>query len=166
MREPIKDRIRLEHIAAAAANIARYTEGKTYNDLLTDDMMCYAVVYNILSVGEAAYHLTKAFQREHPETPWEDIMKMRNILAHDYYKLKLQTVWEVVQHDLPPLRKQIIRYLAETDWDKWENNLVVVHETAAHKSLVQAAGRMKLRGYDIDEICKITGLPREEIESI
>ena len=166
MREPIKDRIRLEHIATATANIARYTEGKTYNDLLTDDMMCYAVVYNILSLGEAAYHLTKAFQREHPDTPWEDIMRMRNILAHDYYKLKLQTVWEVVQHDLPSLRKQITRYIAETDWDEWEKNLVVVHETAAHKSLVQTASRMKLRGYDIDEICKITGLPREEIEAL
>jgi len=166
MREPIKDRIRLEHIAAAAANIARYTEGKTYDDLLEDDMMCYAVVYNILAVGEAAYHLTKAFQREHPDTPWEDIMKMRNILAHDYYKLKLQTVWEVVQHDLPPLRKQVTRYIAETDWDEWEKNVVVVNETAAHKSLVQTAGRMKLRGYDTDEICQITGLSREEVEAL
>ena len=129
-------------------------------------MMCYAVVYNILAIGEAAYHLTKAFQREHPDTPWEDIMKMRNILAHDYYKLKLQTVWEVVQHDLPPLREQVARYLAETDWDEWEKNVVVVNETAAHKSLVQTAGRMKLRGYDTDEICKITGVPREEIEAL
>ena len=166
MREPLKDRIRLEHIVASAANIARYTEGKTYDDLMADDMMCYAVVYNILAIGEAAYHLTKAFQREHPDTPWEDIMKMRNILAHDYYKLKLQTVWEVVQHDLPPLREQVARYLAETDWDEWEKNVVVVNETAAHKSLVQTAGRMKLRGYDTDEICKITGLPREEIDAL
>ena len=104
------------------------------------------------NLHEAAYHLTKAFQREHPDTPWEDIMKMRNILAHDYYKLKLQTVWEVVQHDLPPLRKQVTRYIAETDWDEWEKNVVVVNETAAHKSLVQTAGRMKLRGYDTDEV--------------
>lgn len=39
-------------------------------------------------------------------------------------------------------------------------------ETAAHKSLVQTASRMKSRGYDINEICKITGLNREEIEQI
>ena len=56
MREPIKDRIRLEHIAEAANNISRYTSGKTYDDLLADDMMCYAVVYNILAIGEATYH--------------------------------------------------------------------------------------------------------------
>ena len=115
MREPLKDRIRLEHTYEAADNISRYTTGKTYDDMLTDDMMCYAVVYNILSIGEAAYHLTKAFKKAHPETEWEGIMKMRNVLAHDYYKLKLQTVWEVVQHVLTPLRRQIDCYLREVN---------------------------------------------------
>ena len=43
---------------------------------------------------------------------------------------------------------------------------MVVKETAVHKNLVQMATRMKQRGYDTDEICKITGLPREEIEKI
>ena len=166
MREPLRDKERLEHIATAADNIARYTKGKTYDDLLADDMMCYAVVYNILSIGEAAYHLTNAFRREFPETQWEQIMRMRNILAHDYYKLKLQTVWEVVQHDLPPLREQVTRYMAEVNWNEWEKNEVVVKETAVHKSLVQTARRMKLRDYDTTEICKITGLSREEIEEL
>lgn len=166
MREPLKDRIRLEHIIEAADNISRYTAGKTYEDLQADDMMCYAVVYNILAIGEAVYHLTKAFQKAHPATQWEDIMRMRNVLAHDYYKLKLQTVWEVVQHDLPPLRNDVARYIEEVNWEDWEKNEVVIIETAAHKSLVQTASRMKSRGYDINEICKITGLSREEIEQI
>jgi len=166
MREPLKDRIRLEHIKEAANNIARFTNGKTYDDMLADDMMCYAVVYNILAIGEAAYHLTKAFQKEHPETPWSDIMRMRNVLAHDYYKLKLQTVWEVVQHDLPPLREQVVRYLADVNWEEWEKNEVVIKETAVHKNIVQTASRMKLRGYDVNEISNITGLTAEEIEAL
>ena len=166
MREPLRDRERLAHIIAAVDNIARYTEGKSYDDFQADDMMGYAVVYNILAIGEAAYKLTNAFRREHPETQWNDIMLMRNVLAHDYYKLKLQTVWEVVQHDLPPLREQVARYIAETDWDEWEKNAVVLKESAVHKNMVQTARRMKQRGYDTDEICKITGLPREEIEGL
>ena len=166
MREPLRDRERLEHIIAAADNIARYAKGKTFDDLQANDMMGYAVVYNILAIGEAAYKLTNAFRKTHPETQWNDIMLMRNVLAHDYYKLKLQTVWEVVQHDLPILREQVTRYLAETDWDEWEKNVVVVKETAVHKNLIQTAIRMKRRGYDTDEICKITGLPREEIERL
>ena len=96
--------------------------------MLADDMMCYAVVYNILAIGEAAYHLTKAFKREHPETEWEGIMRMSNVLAHDYFKLKLQTVWEVLEHDLHPLREQVARYLDEVDWEKWENILFTKHQ--------------------------------------
>ena len=51
MREQLRDRERLEHIISSADNIARYTKGKTYEDLQADDMMCYAVVYNTLAIG-------------------------------------------------------------------------------------------------------------------
>jgi len=166
MREPIKDRVRLEHIVEAADNISRFISGKTYDDLLADDMMCYAVVYNILAIGGATYHLTKAFQLEHPETEWGDIMRMRNVLAHDYYKLKLQTVWEVVQHDFPPLREQVVRYLAEVDWEEWGKNEVVITETATHKSLVQTVSRMKKDGMPTKQISRYTGLTAEEIERL
>ena len=37
---------------------------------------------------------------------------------------------------------------------------------SVHKSLIQTALRMKARNYDFDEICKITGLSREEIEKL
>ncbi len=57
-------------------------------------------------------------------------------------------------------------YLANTDWDEWEKNEVVIVETATHKSLTQTATCMKQRGYDTDEICKITGLSRDEIEGL
>ena len=166
MREPLRDRERLAHIITAADNIARYTEGKSYDDLQANDMMGYAVVYNILAIGEAAYKLTNAFRRTHPETQWNEIMQMRNVLAHDYYKLKLQTVWEVVQHDLKPLREQVAGYLAETDWEEWEKNVVVVKETAVHKNMIQTAKRMKSDGLPTKLISRYTGLTAEEIERL
>ena len=66
-------------------------------------MLFYATVKNIEIIGEAAYHLTKAFCKEHPQTPWNDVMRMRNILVHDYYKIRLNEVWKVIQEDLQPL---------------------------------------------------------------
>ena len=166
MREPLKDKTRLEHILMSAENVIRFTNGKTFNDMQADDMMSYAVVYNIMSIGEAAYHLSKAFRSEHPDTQWEIIMKMRNVLAHDYYKLNIQTVWEVVQNDLPPLREQVARYLAETDWEKWEKNAAAVSESAVHKSIVQTAKRMKKDGMEPQLISRYTGLTAEEIDSL
>lgn len=107
-------------------------------------------------IGEAAYNLTKAFCKIYPETPWGQIAKMRHNLAHGYYQVDPDIVWSVIQNDLQPLRNQVAAYLADTDWDEWEKNEVAIAETATHKSLAQTAIRMKKRGYDTDEICKIT----------
>ena len=166
MREPLKDRSRLRHIIEAIDNVVRYTSGKTFSDMQSDDMMCYAVVYNVMAIGEAAYHITKSFRQEHPETQWDDIMKMRYVLAHDYYKLKIQTVWEVTQHDLPPLREQVTRYLADTNWDEWEKNSEAIAESAVHKNMLQMAKRMKMDGLPTQQIASYTGLSTNEIEAL
>jgi uncharacterized protein with HEPN domain len=91
---------------------------------------------------------------------------MRHNLAHGYYQVDPDIVWSVIRDDLKSLREQVTRYLADTDWDEWEKNAIVMKESAVHKSLVQTARRMKQRGYDTDEICKITGLSRDEIKTL
>lgn len=166
MREVLKDRIRLEHMQTAINNIFQFTEDKTIDQLNDDTMLFYATVKNIEIIGEAAYHLTKAFCHEHPETPWDDVMRMRNILVHDYYRIRLNEVWKVVKEDLQPLLEQISRYLAETDWDAWEKNEVVIVESAVHKNLLQTARRMKKDGLTTGQISRYTGLKAEEIEAL
>ena len=166
MREPLKDRICLEHILTAIDNIFQYTKGKNIQQLNDDTMFFYAIVKNIEIIGEAAYHLTKAFCKEHPQTPWNDVMRMRNILVHDYYKIRLNEVWKVIQEDLQPLREQVLRYLTETNWNEWEKNEVVIVESAVHKNLIQTARRMKNDGMPTNQVSRYTGLTAEEIEAL
>ncbi|UKK48080.1 DUF86 domain-containing protein [Prevotella sp. E9-3] len=166
MREPVRDRDRLEHIVEAIDRILGNTGLKSRDELEADNLRYYGIVKSIEIIGEAAYKLTRSFCREHAETPWEFIAKMRHVLVHDYYQIDPDAVWKVIQEDLPLLREQVSRYLSDTDWEKWEHNAMVISESAAHKSLVQTAERMKLRGYDTEEIYKITGLGRDEIEAL
>ncbi len=166
MREPLKDRSRLEHIIDAINKVFVFTEGKTCDDLRVGDMLYYAVVKNIEIVGEAAFHLTKAFCENHPETDWNGIMKLRHVLVHDYYQINVQTVWDIIQQELPPLREQVTRYLAETNWEEWEKNNQFVAESAVHKNLIQTAKRMKNDGMTTQQISRYTGLTAEEIEDI
>jgi len=119
MRELIRDRERLEHILAAINRVARYTKDKTYNDLLADDMMYYAVVKNIEMMGEAANMLTPEFQESHPATPWKMVKGMRNYIVHEYFQIDNAVVWDVVTNELSTLKKQIEQYLTDTDWEKW-----------------------------------------------
>lgn len=164
MRELPRDRNRLEHILDAIDTILGRCEGMTREDLTADKVLFGGIVYHTMIIGEAAYNLTKAFCKEHPQTPWVMIAKMRHNLAHGYYQVDPDIVWSVIRNDLKPLRAQVNHYLADIDWDEWERNVVVVKETAVHKNMMQTAERMKKRGYDTDEICRITGLSREEIE--
>ena len=166
MREPVRDRDRLEHIVEAIDRILDNIDFKSRDKLESDNLRYYGIVKSIEIIGEAAYKLSRAFCRKYAETPWEFIAKMRHVLVHDYYQIDPDAVWIVIKEDLPPLRQQVCRYLSETDWNEWEHNEVVISETAAHKSLIQTAERMKRRGYDTYEICKITGLGRDEIEAL
>jgi len=43
------------------------------------------------------------FKAAHPEIPWAAIVGMRHRLAHEYFRVAADKVWEVVQKDLPEL---------------------------------------------------------------
>jgi len=122
MREPLRDRERLQHILAAIDRVQRYTDGKTYEELVGNDMMYYAVVKNIEIMGEAANMLSTAFTDAHPETPWKQVKGMRNYVVHEYFQIDDVVVWDVVSNNLPEFRKQIVKYLNETVWSQWEQN--------------------------------------------
>lgn len=166
MREKVKDRDRLEHIIEAIDRILNFADGKTEGELVVDNLKYFGIVKSIEIIGEAAYKLTHAFCRKHPETPWEFIAKMRHVLVHDYYQINSKEVWKVIQEDLHPLREQISRYISETDWTEWEKNEEVLMETTAAKTLVQTAIRMKKDGMDANLISRYTGLPIDEIEGL
>lgn len=121
MRERLRDKDRLEHILAAIDRVLRYTKEKTYKDLITDDMMYYAVVKNIEIMGEAANMLTSEFTDLHSETPWKMVRGMRNYIVHEYFQIDDAVVWDVVTNNLPELREQIVKDIDETDWNNWES---------------------------------------------
>ncbi len=120
MREQRRDKERLEHILAAMERVNRYIADKTYQNLVDDDMMYYAVVKNIEIIGEAANMLTAEFQEAHPNTPWKKVKGMRNYIVHEYFQIDDIVVWEVATKSLVELKEQICLYLEETDWDEWE----------------------------------------------
>lgn len=113
MREPLRDKERLQHMLAAADRVIRYTSGKAFEDLKADDMMYYAVVKNIEIIGEAANLLTSEFIASHSDTPWKQVRGMRNYIVHEYFQIDDVVVWDVVTTDIPALRSQITEYLSE-----------------------------------------------------
>ena len=87
MREPIRDRGRLEHMQKAIKHVLDFTVAKSIDRLSENVIEYYGIVKCIEIVGEAAYKLTPQFKDAHPDTPWSVIEKMRHVLVHDYYQI-------------------------------------------------------------------------------
>lgn len=119
MREPLKDKNRLEHIINAIDTILQRAEGMVFEDLTADRIVFAGMVYYTMIIGEATYKLSPAFVGSHPQVNWRVIANMRHHLVHGYYQVSPLDVWDVIQNDLLPLREQIRCILNETDWDKW-----------------------------------------------
>lgn len=115
MREPIRDKGRLQHMMEAIDNVDEFTKGIAYEDMLKNKMLAHAIVHNVQVVGEAAYKLTKEFCAAHPDVSWKDIIGLRHILVHDYYRIDFEELWYIAKNELPPLRKQIETYLNEIE---------------------------------------------------
>ena len=102
---------RLEHILSAIACVEEYTCGVSEEELKRDKLRLHATIYNVQIIGEAVYKLTKEFKSQHPETPWAVIEKMRHILVHDYFRINIEVLWDVVNKDIPQFKSQVEQYI-------------------------------------------------------
>lgn len=87
----------------AAQAIATFVESRTYRDYVGDRMLRGAVERHLEIVGEAGGRISRPFREEHPEIPWQQIIGLRNVLAHDYGEIKNDKIWAVATESIPPL---------------------------------------------------------------
>ena len=96
----------LDHMLEAAQLACSYVEGLSKEGFLDDKRTQQAVILNLIVIGEAATKLLKdhaEFLDQHPEIPWKSMKGMRNRIAHGYFDINLDVVWETVQTALPEL---------------------------------------------------------------
>ncbi|MCG5495983.1 MULTISPECIES: DUF86 domain-containing protein [Ectothiorhodospira] len=108
----------LDHIQQAAADACSFVEGLSKDDFLADKRTQLAVIMNFIIIGEAATKVMDSyaeFTQAHAEVPWRSMRNMRNRMAHGYFDIDLDVVWETVQKWLPTLIKQLpaVRQKAE-----------------------------------------------------
>lgn len=77
-----------------------------------DELIQSWIVRHIQIIGEAAAGVVEHTQQMHPEIPWRQIVAMRNILVHAYFRIDIDEVWGVVERDIPTLKKLIKAALA------------------------------------------------------
>jgi uncharacterized protein with HEPN domain len=88
-------------------------EGVTYEQFEADFRINFAVIRALEIVGEAAKRLPLNLREQYPDIPWKVMAGMRDRIIHGYDVVDLQIVWDVVKRDIPQVKPQIRRILAD-----------------------------------------------------
>lgn len=86
-----------------AKTVRDFMAGVKFHQYVSDKKLQLAVERAIEIIGEAAKHVSKEFQDEHPEISWSKIIGQRNVLAHEYGEIKQERMWIVASVRIPEL---------------------------------------------------------------
>ena len=62
---------------------------------------------NFVVIGEMIDKLSDEFKKNHPEVEWIKIKGFRNIVAHDYFGIDAEEVWQIIKTKIPILQSDI-----------------------------------------------------------
>ena len=99
-----RSRLYLQDIQTSCQKILRYTQDISFENFQADDRTFDAVAYNLQIIGEAVKNLPPALREQAPQIEWRKISGLRDILAHAYFQVDHEIIWDVVQTKIPPLQ--------------------------------------------------------------
>ncbi len=108
-----REKLYLTDMVQAASAIARFLRGVEREAFVQDELRQSAVLQKLIVIGEAAARLPRQFCAQHSEIPWADVVGFRNIAVHQYFAVNWDIVWTTATLELPDLREQVARILAE-----------------------------------------------------
>ena len=103
-----KDQHCLESILEAIDRILEYTSSiNTADDFNNDYRNFDATMMNFVVIGEMTDKISGEFKKKHPEIEWVKIKGFRNIVAHDYFGIDAEEVWQIIKTKIPTLKSDI-----------------------------------------------------------
>lgn len=96
----------LDHMRQAATDACAFVQGMAQDEFRQDRRTQQAVIMSLIIVGETATKVMEdhpEFAKRHTQVPWRSMRGMRNRIAHGYFDINLDVVWDTVQTALPQL---------------------------------------------------------------
>ncbi len=107
-----RDRLFLFDIRDACEKVARYTEGRSYEEFSSDEVLFDAVIRNIQNIGEAVRCLPPETRSLRTDIEWNRIVGLRHLLVHHYFGVDEEIVWDLARNRCPELLAAVLEMLA------------------------------------------------------
>ena len=92
--------------------IFRYTSDlQNVDDFENDSESFDATTMNFIALGEFIAKLSTSFRTQNSHVDWNKIYAFRNVIAHDYFGILPDEVWEIIQKHLPKLKNELVQIL-------------------------------------------------------
>lgn len=98
---------RIKDILRAMDHIDSEIDANDKPTFQSDQKLQVWVIHHLQIIGEACRKLSDELKENHPEVPWTQIVGMRHYLVHEYFRVDIDTTWNVVANELPGLRTKI-----------------------------------------------------------
>ena len=100
------DRVYLQHVLESIHRLEESTrDGK--EAFLASHTIQDAALRNLQTMTEATQRLSEGLRATRPEIDWRRLGAFRNILVYNYLGIDLETVWQVVERDVPVLKTAV-----------------------------------------------------------
>ena len=103
----MKNDLVIEKMLLLVEKVQKYCDGINYEIFSRNDLLIEACVFNLSQLGELSNKIDEAFEENNPQIPWRQLYGLRNRIVHDYEGVNLKLVWEIIESDLPELRKKL-----------------------------------------------------------
>jgi len=97
----------VEHILDCIRKIKEFSEGLSFKEFSSNELVQDAIIRNIEIIGEASKKISSDTKQIYFEVPWKEIAGMRDKLIHDYLGVDVEVVWRTIKEDIPSLEIQI-----------------------------------------------------------
>ena len=96
----------LDDLIESAEKIGRFVANRTFASVSTDEAVFDAILFNLQVIGEVVKRLPDEARSAMPDASGSGPARMRDLIAHHYFALDTEIIWEVVTTHVPRLLEQ------------------------------------------------------------
>ena len=101
----------LEDMLQSMERIEEYLGNLDFSKFKMNYLVVDAIIRNFEIIGEASQKIPKNIQEKYPEIPWRKMYGLRNLIAHKYFGIDYEMIWEIAKKNLPQNRTDLIKII-------------------------------------------------------